>query len=323
MSPTSPGLTAFCDAVPHLLVSLGADGHEDFANRRWFDFTGSDPGEGRDWVGQIHEDDRKRLEGLVHGAVARHEPFRTECRLRGRNGALSWFLAQADSLQDAEGVPIRWLITFTEIEPWKGSEQVYMTLANELGHRVKNIFAIFSSLVRLSVAKHPSAADFAVELEARVGALALASELAVPVTNGSSAAPATIPALIEQLLTPYRATQRDRISVDLENLPIGLTGANALALVIHEQATNAVKYGALSTASGDLLVQGRRRDDLYIVTWKENGGPRLDEAPQHRGFGSRLTDQTVSRQLAGRIARRWTPEGLSMEMHLPIERLQS
>jgi two-component sensor histidine kinase len=321
MSLATADLAAFCDALPHPVIVLGIGEGQDFANQRWRDHTGAAVVIDRDWIDPIHVDDRHLFDHFAGDVAPHDEAFRIECRLRGRDGDFSWFLAQAGALREPEGPTVRWLITFTDIEIVKRSEQVYMTLAHELGHRVKNIFAIFSGLVRLSVPKHPSAADFAAELDGRVGALAVANELAVPGANAGIST--TVAALIEQLLTPYRTLDRDRICVDLEDLPLGLTGANALALVVHEQATNAVKYGSLSTASGTLAVQGRRRDDRYVVTWAECGGPRLDDAPQHKGFGTRLTDQTVSRQLGGRVERRWLAEGLSMEMRFPIERLQS
>ncbi|WP_158915817.1 sensor histidine kinase [Caulobacter sp. S45] len=321
MSLATADLATFCDAVPHPVIVLDADQGQDFANRRWRDHTGVAVSHERDWIDLIHGDDRHLFDPFADRAAPHDETFRAECRLRGRDGDFSWFLAQAGALREPEGLTIRWLLTFTNIEIVKRSEQVYMVLAHELGHRVKNIFAIFSGLVRLSVPKHPSAADFAAELDGRVGALAAANELAVPGANAGISTTAL--ALIEQLLAPYRTLDRDRIRLDLDDLPLGLSGANALALIVHEQATNAVKYGSLSTASGTLVVKGRRRDDHYVVTWAECGGPRLDDAPKHKGFGSRLTDRTVSRQLGGRVERRWLAEGLSMEMHFSIERLQS
>jgi two-component sensor histidine kinase len=94
-----------------------------------------------------------------------------------------------------------------------------------------------------------------------------------------------------------------------------------LALALHETATNAVKYGALSRPSGSIRVTwGASGDDLHLE-WDETGGPLIDEAPLTRGFGSILTERTVSGELAGKIEHDWRRNGLRLKLTVPLGRL--
>ena len=95
-----------------------------------------------------------------------------------------------------------------------------------------------------------------------------------------------------------------------------------LALLLHEFATNAAKYGALASTEGRLSVDWTVVDGELRLTWREAGGPPLDGEPESKGFGSVLTDATVA-QFGGRLSREWRPEGLVIELSIPLERLSA
>lgn len=98
-------------------------------------------------------------------------------------------------------------------------------------------------------------------------------------------------------------------------------GATPLALVVHELATNAAKYGALSTSDGDVTVDIAENDGELELVWTEKGGPMIDGAPSHQGFGTSLAELSVSRQLGGEISKEWRSEGLKVVMRIKASRL--
>jgi two-component sensor histidine kinase len=97
----------------------------------------------------------------------------------------------------------------------------------------------------------------------------------------------------------------------------------ALALLLHEFATNAAKYGALSTPTGRVQVDCSEHDDAFVLTWTESGGPPVRGQPSGEGFGSLLARLTVTGQLAGELARDWRPKGLVIRLSVDLGRLAS
>ena len=95
----------------------------------------------------------------------------------------------------------------------------------------------------------------------------------------------------------------------------------SIALLLHEIATNAAKYGALSSQSGHVDVSWLVWNDELLLAWREHGGPALNGQPEHEGFGSLLARLTVTGQLAGKISRDWNREGLTVNLSVPLERL--
>jgi two-component sensor histidine kinase len=95
----------------------------------------------------------------------------------------------------------------------------------------------------------------------------------------------------------------------------------SLALLLHEFATNAAKYGALASASGRIRLDWVADEHELALTWQERGGPAVGEPPQDEGFGSTLARRIVSGQFGGRLSRDWNPEGLTIHLSVPIEQL--
>jgi two-component sensor histidine kinase len=104
---------------------------------------------------------------------------------------------------------------------------------------------------------------------------------------------------------------------------VGERAATALALIMHEQATNAMKYGGLSTETGSVRLTGRREGASYILTWTESGGPTVTGPPTRQGFGTVLAQRSVVGQLDGTLEQDWAPSGLVMRLVVPVEHLGS
>jgi two-component sensor histidine kinase len=128
---------------------------------------------------------------------------------------------------------------------------------------------------------------------------------------------------IETILRPY---DRDTLSQRHPTLsgPAVQFGEHALtnlALVFHEMATNAAKYGALSTPQGHGHAAWRIEADRRLVSWQETGGPKIEEPPENQGFGGKLVHHTVVRQLGGEVTYDWRPEGVHANLAVPLARL--
>jgi two-component sensor histidine kinase len=129
--------------------------------------------------------------------------------------------------------------------------------------------------------------------------------------------------LLSVLLAPYDETAAfsGRIRVAVPRMGIGERTASTLAMVIHELATNSVKYGALSCAEGFLDVSSRTDEDRIYLIWAETGGPLIVGHPELTGFGSRLIARTVSSQLGGDLAYDWQESGLVVTIAMRQDRL--
>jgi two-component sensor histidine kinase len=196
-------------------------------------------------------------------------------------------------------------------------------VSQELSHRIQNIFAIVSGLISLSARDHPEANVYAEGLQARVRALGRAHEFVRPHSPESrdTIAATTLVNLLETLFKPYGGPDGERVSLSGVDAPVDAMAATPLALLFHELATNAMKYGALSRPDGRVEVLTVDDGDLLRLTWTEIGGPSAEQPPDRTGFGSRLVGMSAERQLGGSLSRHWTSQGLRVAISLPRSRL--
>jgi len=189
-------------------------------------------------------------------------------------------------------------------------------IADELAHRIKNLFALFQSLIHFSSA-HRDAGAMRDELTARTAALALAHGLVA--TGGSGSVPSAIGlhALFDTLFAPYRGVSGARHRVDGGDMAVAPHLITPLSLVFHELATNAAKYGALAHDEGRVEIALVAHGDQVSIEWREHGVAHSGDAPTHSGFGSRMVDMVVRRQLGGTLDKDWAEGGLVVRLGLP------
>jgi two-component sensor histidine kinase len=133
----------------------------------------------------------------------------------------------------------------------------------------------------------------------------------------------SLQALIGRLLTPYdEQNEQPRFEFLGDDAEIDEGAATPLALLVHELATNAAKYGALSMPEGRIVLTGARHEGRYHLSWKEVGGPVIAGGDLPEGFGSRVIALSVEGQLRGQLQRIWEPDGLRVEADLPLEALR-
>ena len=313
------------DAMPQMVWSTRPDGFHDYYNARWYEFTGVPAGstDGEGWSGMFHPDDQDRAWARWTHSLETGEPYEIEYRLRRHDGAYRWTLGRALPVRDEAGAIVRWIGTCTDIDEAKRDAEQNELLSRELSHRIKNIFAVISGLIGLSSRHDPQCKPFARSLQARIAALGRAHEFARPHSEKSRPVigASTLQGLIRELFQPYPAFDEGRIDISGGDVPLDDRGATPIALTFHELATNAAKYGALSTPEGRISVSVTHAGDDLSIVWREQGGPRIAGPPQHEGFGGRLADLSIAQQLGGAIRRVWNADGLVVEVDLLASRL--
>jgi PAS domain S-box-containing protein len=274
------------------------------------------------FVRAVHPEDRPRSEALMAQVAERGGEAELEHRII-RDGQVRWIVARGRAEVDSSGRPVRFPASTIDITDLKQAVEARELLARELSHRIKNIFAVVNGLVALSARGNEAAQPFASALRARLNALAQAHEYVRPHSPDSPAETSaqSVLGLIRVLLAAYLQEDCERIVLEGEDVPIGEKSATALALVLHEQATNAMKYGALSSESGCITIRGERTGNAYALTWTERGGPPVEGPPTRQGFGTVMATRSITGQLGGTLAHDWAREGITVQLSVPVANL--
>ena len=217
--------------------------------------------------------------------------------------------------------------SFIDITERKHHEEQQELLLKEMDHRVKNLFAIVGGMVTLSARSATTPKELAETVRGRLGALASAHLLIRP---GHSVAEAikqttTLGELVRKVLSPYAgpAGTGDSARTEIEGpeIAVGAEAATNVALVVHELATNAAKYGALSVPGGRVHISWAVAKGRLAFSWEEKDGPVITGPPEREGFGSVLARKSVSGNLRGDLTFHWNPAGLVVLVSAETERL--
>jgi PAS domain S-box-containing protein len=209
------------------------------------------------------------------------------------------------------------------------AEEQQRMLLREMDHRVKNLFALASGVVALSARSANSPTELASALRERLSALARAHALTLPVVTEDGhrvEQSTTLHALIQTILAPYDGQTVDgnpRVSISGTDIPVAGSALTSLALLLHEFATNAAKYGALSTATGHIDIDSYEDVDQFVLTWVERNGPPVEHRADAEGFGTKIARSTVEGQLGGEIIRDWDPDGLRIRLSIARARISA
>lgn len=313
------------DAMPQMVWSTLPDGFHDYYNAQWYAFTGVPAGstDGEAWNGMFHADDQERAWARWRHSLASGEPYEIEYRLRHRSGEYRWTLGRALPVRNAEGRIVRWIGTCTDIHDAKRQAAELEILSRELSHRIKNIFAVVNGLIGMSAREEPGQKAFAQNLQKRIAALGRAHEFARPHSERSAPkAPSnSLHGILREILSPYPAMDEGRIVITGDDVDIDDRGATPIALLVHELATNAMKYGALGAADGTVALSTRALGESLDLRWEEHGGPAVPGPPDHTGFGSKLAELSVVQQLGGTLEWAWNRTGLIVEAKVRRDRL--
>lgn len=255
----------------------------------------------------------------VGRAVAAGSNFSVTFRNAAAPGRQRWLEMVGRPDRDEQGRLVRLVgLVFDITERMEAREREQM-LMREIDHRARNLLAVVQSVVQLTRAD--SAEDFARAVNGRVHALAKVHSL----LSVSSWRGAGLHALVAAELEPFdgKPEDADGARAVLSGDPVWLVpaAAQAVAMVLHELATNAAKYGALSRRYGRVEIGWwRSADGRLELDWREKGGPPVDP-PARRGFGSTMIAAALRQQLRGRVEMDWARDGLRARISLPAEHL--
>jgi PAS domain S-box-containing protein len=242
---------------------------------------------------------------------------------RRKDGSLVEISLTVSPLKNAESKIIGASKIARDISQRRLAEGQQRLLLMEMDHRVRNLFALFGSLVMLSARSANSAEDLASAIQERLQALARAHALTLSKPRADTLQteqPTTLHALIATIVSPYDPRSA-RVVIGGPDIPLSGSLVTAFALLLHEFATNAAKYGALSTPEGRIDIDCSESNGEFVLSWTERGGPRVDQQADGEGFGSLLARTTVKNQLGGEISHIWRPEGLTIRLSAARDRL--
>ena len=275
---------------------------------------------GRPWIEFWSHEQRPAVQEALtaarSGSVGRFAGYRPTAK-----GTPKWWDVVVTPIRDAGGAPTHLVAFSRDVTAARDQSEAGDLLNLELAHRVKNLFALVNGLITVAARSEPASQPFAEALRERFTALSRALDYIIPFHKAFSPAPQRrLNGLLRSLLDPYEefGQHRRRFVISGDDPPVGSNATTSLALSIHELATNAVKYGALSSPVGCVTITCRCLDDVCQLTWVERGGPCIEAKPERTGFGSKLLMRSITGALGGTITEQWDWEGLSVHLALPL-----
>jgi two-component sensor histidine kinase len=253
-------------------------------------------------------------------------PLRTLWIVSGQEGHFDRGHARvAMELASFVGIALRMLQSEQRLQRALAEQE---TLAKEMSHRVKNLFAMTDGMIRMSAKGAGTKDEMARMLSGRLRALADAHSLVQRSFSegGEVQNVSDLGTLVRAIVRPHENfgdLKRSRFSIDGPDIPCGERATNGVALVLHEFATNAAKYGALTVDGGCIDINWRQADERLILSWVEHGGPPIIAPPPVRGFGSALAQKMVAGQFGGTLEHDWKQAGLAVTISIPIDSLTS
>jgi PAS domain S-box-containing protein len=308
------------DSIPQLVWMAKPDGHIIWFNQRWYDYTGKTPAQALGWAWQCVHDPLELPQVLKEwrGCIATGEPFEMVFPLRGKDGLFRPFLTRGLPIKDGEDRVERWFGTNTDIAEHKRLEQRLRLMVNELNHRVKNTLAVVQAIASQTLLDtdpviYESFEDRLLSLSA-----------AHAVLTRESWTGAELHEVIQGQLVPYAGPVGDRYRLVGPKVRLSSRAILSFALVFHELSINALKYGALSTEMGQVLIDWEitsGAEPTLRLTWTECGGPRVS-LPSRRGFGSQLIEHSLAGDLGAEVRLKFDdPQGLTCLIETPLAQI--
>ena len=312
------------DAAEVALWAWNVDSDEIAMDVRSHRLWGVEPDDGvvtfQELSTRIHPEDLNRVQAAFTATREIEGVFELDFRIM-LGQEIRWVAARGQG-DDRALIGRRLFGIFLDVTDRKRAEEDRELLAGEMSHRVKNLFAIAVGLTQIAARTTTTSAELASDLVQRLVALGQAHELVRPTLLNDRKA-TNLGELLAVLLGAYddHGSIGDRIRVSVPEIAVGEGSITTLALVVHELATNSLKYGALSRASGRLEVSCTEADDEAIVVWTETGGPPVGGVRGQAGFGSGLVHRSIVRQLGGAITFDWPTEGVVVTLSASKARL--
>ncbi|BCM17922.1 CheR family methyltransferase [Mesorhizobium sp. J8] len=237
-----------------------------------------------------------------------------EARIARTDGSITDVMMSANPLFDESGRVRGAIAALVDISHHKEAERSQDRLLHELQHRVKNILATVNALASRMVRTSDSIGDFSTSFQERLQALGRTHE----VLSSYNWTDTDLEQLLRAVLSPYSSNLRKNIVIHGRSLRLGSSAAATLGMVFFELASNAAKYGALSTEEGRVDVTwNTNKTGVLSIHWKEIGGPVVEEPPR-RNFGTSFIQQSLEYELGGKVELRFKRSGVECDIDIPL-----
>ena len=296
---------AMSDDAPAILWVTDCTGRCTYLNRAWYAFSGQtkEEAEGFGWLDATHPDDKEKAGEIFLAANAERRAFSLEYRLRHRDGAYRWAIDSGSPRFDSSGNFLGYVGTVLDIDGLRKAERLQQVAMREMSHRMKNSLAMVQAITTQSIRHASSLEDAAASISSRISALSQAQDLLTRPDLSDS----TVGEVVAKAMAPHD-DGKGRVEASGSRIVLSSDQAVGLVLALHELATNAVKYGALSTPGGRVRISWGDTHGGFGFEWSESGGPVVAE-PTRKGFGSRLLDRIVPSYFEGSAIRSFEPHG--------------
>ena len=309
------------DSAPALIWMTDARGRVIFANMHFDHLFGRPAADmlGEGWKEVILPEDVGTFQAAFRNAFKIRDPFTVEVRVRDRDGRVRWLRCNGVARLDDAHRFLGYTGCSMDITDVRHAQEHQSLLINELNHRVKNTLATVQS-VAMQTLRHADTMEQARDdFEARLIALSRAHD----VLTRDNWEGANLREIVGQAVEPYRRKEEARFAIEGKPIRLPPRMALAIAMALQELATNAVKYGALSNETGRVEiawgVNHAGEGPRLHLRWSEIGGPPV-RRPRRRGFGSRLIERSLARDLDGHVALDFLPAGLVCTVDAPVQK---
>jgi PAS domain S-box-containing protein len=277
--------------------------------------------QGGGFVRQVHPADRRNFNALIRNLSPGNPSYTLTFRFARSDSRDVWLEEEARGEFDSAGKRLRIKGLTRDITERKELEDHKNSLIAELDHRVKNVLATVCSIASRTQETSSSMAEFVAALDGRIKSMAITHELlssrhwrGIPLAE-----------LVHRELAPYATASNTHI--DGPDIVLSAEAGQMLAMVFHELATNAAKFGAISVKSGRVSVHwklgcNKHSESGLSIRWEESGGPSVVE-PARSGFGTSVVRELVPYELGGTVELAHLPEGVCCNLHVPAEWLSA
>lgn len=296
------------DNITQLAWVADKTGAISWYNQRWYDYTGVPYGstDGWGWDKVHHPDHLQRVAEHFRNSIAAGLEWEDTFPLLGKDGTWRWFLSRAKPIHDGGDEILYWFGTNTDVTDMLAKEEQIRVLLMEVNHRSKNLLAVVQALARRSGCND---IEFLRRFERRLASLSANQDLLIK--RGWSTI--LMDELAEAQLAILGRDSRAQIDVSGEAVPLSPRSAEIIGMALHELATNALKYGALSAPGGSVELTWQESDGRFTIDWVERGGPPVSE-PAQDGFGTTLMRHIPARSLDAEVTLDYAPNGLHWRM---------
>lgn len=247
------------------------------------------------------------LERLGSGEIG---GYRMQKRYLRASGELLWADLTVSVLKDHAGRVLSLISIIVDIGEAKQQESRLSFLLHELQHRSKNLLAVVRATTHRIAASATSVKSMLAGVDDRLMGLAASQDLLVTMGAGVG-----LTELVEKQLSAFAPSNDGRVTIDGPAIALGPSATNTIGMALHELATNACKYGALSVIEGAIRISWTLEGGELVLTWQERGGPPVTP-PQHRGFGRNVIERSAE-SLGGETSLSFDPAGVCWRLRAP------